>query len=72
VLFAGELFFKGGQLTSWTNGSGHYTPAASLRSTNLIPAVRRLLPDERFADYWSMPTAQKNDQLALRGYLPLV
>jgi hypothetical protein len=68
VLFAGELFFERAELMSWTNGSGHYTPAASVRGLNLIPAVQRLLPDDRFTDYWNLTTAQARHHLQLRGY----
>ncbi|MFJ3372820.1 hypothetical protein [Pseudomonas sp. NPDC086251] len=68
ALYAGEIFFSHGTLLSWNNGSGHYKPAAALRDVNLIPAVRRLLPDDRFIDYWSMSMQQAREQLTMRGY----
>ncbi|WP_404992712.1 hypothetical protein [Cupriavidus pauculus] len=48
VLYAGTIRFNQGRLVSWTNGSGHYRPPASLAAVNLIPAVERLLPKEKF------------------------
>lgn len=53
VLYAGTLQFELGRLVSWSNGSGHYRPPASLASVNLIPAVQRLLPKEKFQDFFS-------------------
>lgn len=50
VLYAGSIQFDRGRLVSWTNGSGHYRPPASLATVNLIPAVQRLLPKEKFQD----------------------
>ncbi|WP_052184364.1 RHS repeat-associated core domain-containing protein [Rahnella aquatilis] len=46
--FAGEMVFEKGKLTKWTNGSGHYTPAQQLHSTNFIPWTKRILPDDLF------------------------
>lgn len=48
VLFAGQLEFTRGQLTRWTNGSGHYLPAPYMRKANLLPAVKLLLPKALF------------------------
>jgi len=53
VLYAGTLQFEMGRLVSWSNGSGHYRPPASLATVNLIPAVQRLLPQEKFQDLFS-------------------
>jgi insecticidal toxin complex protein TccC len=53
VLYAGDIFLRSGKLESWTNGSGHYKPSQALRHTNLIPAVKRLLPEALFSDYQS-------------------
>ncbi|MNF57956.1 hypothetical protein D3C76_705730 [compost metagenome] len=51
VLFAGEFLFVDGQLKLWTNGSGHYEPAAALRLTNLTEVVKRILPENLFRDH---------------------
>ena len=48
VLFAGELGFVNGKLTSWNNGSGHYQPDPELAKDNLLPWVRVLLPFEQY------------------------
>jgi hypothetical protein len=69
VFYAGEIFFNRGRLLSWNNCSGHYTPPQALRNVNLIPAVRRLLPDECFVDAWSTSTEQPRQQLEMRGYV---
>ncbi|WP_277972991.1 hypothetical protein [Pantoea agglomerans] len=50
VYFAGELNFKNGKLESWSNNSGHYMPNAKLAQKNLIPAVKLLLPIEKFIE----------------------
>lgn len=68
VLYAGGLEFEGGELRRWTNGSGHYAPHARLHPVNLIPAVRLLLPPDRFTDIAQMDAAQTREQLTLRGY----
>jgi hypothetical protein len=44
VLYAGEIFFKNGQLEWWSNGSGHYQPAAD-------DAGQANLPMENFYSY---------------------
>jgi hypothetical protein len=54
VLYAGTILFNQGRLVRWTNGSGHYRPPGSLATVNLIPAVRRLLPEEKFRDIFSL------------------
>ncbi|TYO94902.1 hypothetical protein [Xenorhabdus doucetiae] len=49
VIFAGTLLFSQGELTCWTNASGHYRPPAEQRYL-LGPYIRRiLLPDEKFS-----------------------
>ncbi|MGY2400636.1 hypothetical protein [Pseudomonas sp. SDO5271_S396] len=58
VLFAGTVYFKGGKPEFWTNSSGHYQPPAELRNTNLTPAVKRLLPEEKFVEEDQMTGAQ--------------
>ncbi|TWC46130.1 hypothetical protein FBY04_13332 [Pseudomonas sp. SJZ080] len=68
ILFAGELFFKSNKLKSWNNGSGHYRPDAQRRYTNLIPAIQRLLPEDRFHDYFNMAPDQVQMRLVARGY----
>nr|WP_232000980.1 hypothetical protein [Pseudomonas azotoformans] len=50
VLYAGTIYVKGGKPEFWTNSSGHYQPPAELRTTNLTPAVKRVLPEERFVE----------------------
>jgi len=54
VLYAGTILFNQGRLVRWTNGSGHYRPPGSLATVNLIPAVQRLLPKEKFQDIFSL------------------
>jgi hypothetical protein len=48
ILYAGELNFKMGSLVSWSNESGHYQPSAELRNVNIIPWLRRMLPEHKF------------------------
>lgn len=48
VLFAGEIHFNNGALIKWSNYSGHYTPAAALIDSNMIPAIKLLLPHDKF------------------------
>ncbi|WP_277207034.1 hypothetical protein [Vibrio misgurnus] len=50
VLFAGEVLFKEGKLTKWTNCSGHYQPQADTRIDSLIPYVKTLLPEDKFVN----------------------
>lgn len=71
VLFAGELFFKCAKLKSWNNFSGHYLPAAQYRYTNLIPTIQRLLPEDRFHDWFNMAPEQVKIKLVARGYAQL-
>jgi hypothetical protein len=44
VLYAGEVFFNNGRLEWWSNGSGHYQPAAE-------DAEQASLPMDRFYSY---------------------
>jgi hypothetical protein len=44
VLYAGEIFFNNGKLQWWSNGSGHYQPAAD-------DAGQANLPMENFYSY---------------------
>lgn len=71
VLYAGEMRFEHGKLTLWTNNSGHYAPAAELRHSNLLPAIKKLLPDTLFSDTRGGPikTRQALEMLQMRGYL---
>lgn len=71
VLYAGEIFLEHGRLLSWSNGSGHYTPPAFIRSKNILPPLRLLLPDEKFVDFWNMTAAQRGPALEMRGYLDM-
>lgn len=48
VYFAGEINFINGSLKSWSNNSGHYMPDANLADRNFIPAVKLLLPPQKF------------------------
>ncbi|MFQ6288576.1 hypothetical protein ACLMPM_24790 [Yersinia enterocolitica] len=50
VYFAGELNFRNGKLENWSNNSGHYMPDAKLALSNLIPAVKLLLPIDKFIE----------------------
>ncbi|MEW7314518.1 hypothetical protein AB1E22_17750 [Buttiauxella gaviniae] len=50
VLFAGDMTFNNGVLTSWTNNSGHYRPSAQLRRCNLSAKIRKMLPDHLFQE----------------------
>ena len=68
VLYGGELLFERGRLLAWTNASGHYLPPASMRQTNLIPAVQRLLPDDRFQDFRNLAAEHRTRVLEGRGY----
>lgn len=68
VYFAGELHFRHGSLIRWTNGSGHYLPAASLRSSNLLPPVRLMLPENLFIDSFGPQTSDHRLLLEARGY----
>ncbi|MDH7464184.1 hypothetical protein QEG73_23000 [Chitinophagaceae bacterium 26-R-25] len=71
VLYAGELFFRHGELEKWTNGSGHYQPSAALRQTNLIPYLQLLLPAEKFVDQWNTTSSEAKQRLWDRGYAML-
>jgi len=53
VRYAGSLEFEQGKLVSWDNASGHYRPSGSLHYDNLIPWTRRLLPQNKFMDYFN-------------------
>ncbi|EJN08016.1 hypothetical protein [Herbaspirillum sp. YR522] len=69
VLYAGDLVLDQGKLVSWSNSSGHYKPKEELRHGNLLPSVKRMLPDEKFTDFWhEMTHAQRIELLAQRGY----
>lgn len=59
VMYAGTVYIKDGQPEFWTNSSGHYTPSAELRDTNLTPEVKNLLPAERFVDEDDLTPAQR-------------
>ncbi|EQA1624983.1 hypothetical protein V5K00_RS23205 [Enterobacter asburiae] len=50
VYFAGEILFKNGELLEWSNNSGHYMPEAKLVFSNLIPAVKLMLPMSKFRE----------------------
>lgn len=52
VYYAGEMYFSNGNLTKWTNGSGHYRPPGRLSSNNILPPVRLMLPERLFVDYF--------------------
>ncbi|WP_404992692.1 hypothetical protein [Cupriavidus pauculus] len=69
VLYAGEIQLVHGELLSWNNSSGHYSPPAALREPNLIPALARLLPPERFADVASLSTILRRQRLQARRYV---
>lgn len=47
VAFAGQVEFKGGILQQWNDGSGHYSPAHSLRQ----PAIDAGFPADRFVQH---------------------
>ncbi len=59
VAFAGTVYIKNGQPEFWTNSSGHYQPSAELRHTNLSPAAKKLLPEEKFVAENKMTAAQR-------------
>jgi len=50
VLFAGDMTFNNGTLTTWTNNSGHYRPPSQLRRTNLSFNIKRMLPEHLFKE----------------------
>jgi hypothetical protein len=50
VLYAGTVYIKNGKPEFWTNSSGHYQPPAELHETNLSPAVKQILPVEKFVE----------------------
>ncbi|TDN64599.1 hypothetical protein [Scandinavium goeteborgense] len=54
VMYAGDIIFVRGTLQEWTNGSGHYLPPARAHHTNLLPALRRLLPVTKFREHISV------------------
>ncbi|MCS2153731.1 hypothetical protein MUU49_14320 [Scandinavium goeteborgense] len=54
VLYAGSIHFVRGTMKEWTNGSGHYLPPARLHHTNLLPALRHLLPSTKFREHISV------------------
>ncbi|EJN08024.1 hypothetical protein [Herbaspirillum sp. YR522] len=73
VLYAGDFHLRQGRLEFWTNGSGHYRPAADRRQANLLPVVRTLLPEASFVDYWNQENSHRRTQLEqLRGYMNMM
>ena len=50
VLFAVEIEFRHGRMIKWSNNSGHYMPSTDLIYINLIPAVRLILPMDKFVE----------------------
>ncbi|KMJ44790.1 hypothetical protein AB204_12430 [Xenorhabdus khoisanae] len=47
VRYAGSILFDQGELSLWTNASGHYRPPQELRYL-MTPYIRHLLPDTKF------------------------
>ena len=60
VLYAGTIYVKDGKPEFWTNSSGHYQPPAELRKTNLTPAVKTVLPEEKFVEEDQMTREQEH------------
>lgn len=60
VLFAGEVYIKNGAIEFWTNGSGHYQPPTELRETNITPAVKNILPDDKYVERDQLTRVQEN------------
>ncbi|MGF6098088.1 hypothetical protein [Pseudomonas sp. 18175] len=63
VRFAGTIYVEGGKPKFWTNESGHYQPPAQLRETNLTPAVKKILPEEKFVEEDNFTREQRKDWL---------
>ncbi|RON10386.1 hypothetical protein BK659_06490 [Pseudomonas brassicacearum] len=52
VLYAGKIYLDDdSKLQYWDNGSGHYKPDVSLHISNIPPALRELLPPDKFKPY---------------------
>ncbi|WP_176083331.1 hypothetical protein [Martelella sp. HB161492] len=50
ILFAGEVLFANGQLSSWTNRCGHYRPMTKSIAASFQPYVQTLLPQRHYKE----------------------